>query len=253
VHSFDQRLMRRARPARRLLLADATLGLGASVLILLQATLLASIVADAFSGASLADVTPRLQLLALTFAGRAVLAWGFEIGGRRAASSVLSELRLALVESRLRKMAGALAGTEAGEVAASAVQGVDALEAYFARYLPQLVLAVLVPLAVVVWVATIDLVSAGLMLVTLPLVPVFMWLIGRYTEERTREPSIGARLRRRRSRPSASATAGRRWRRYGSVSSPARCWSWRRRSGSRSSRSRSASAWPTAASASRRA
>jgi ATP-binding cassette subfamily C protein CydD len=184
---FDQRLLRRARPVRRLLLADAMLGLGASVLILFQATLLASIVADAFSGASLADVTPKLELLAVTFAGRALLAWGFEIGGRRAASSVLSELRLALVESRLRKNAAALDGTEAGEVAASAVQGVDALEAYFARYLPQLVLAVFVPVAVLAWVATIDLISAGLMLVTLPLVPVFMWLIGRYTEERTRE------------------------------------------------------------------
>jgi len=187
VHSFDQRLLRRAKPVRRLLLADAVLGLGASVLILVQATLLAAIVAGAFSGASLADVTPKLELLALTFAGRALLAWGFEIGGRRAASSVLSELRLAVVESRLRKQAVALDGTEAGEVAASAVQGVDALEAYFARYLPQVVLAVLVPLAVLAWVGAIDVISAVLMMLTLPLVPVFMWLIGRYTEERTQE------------------------------------------------------------------
>jgi thiol reductant ABC exporter CydD subunit len=194
VDSFDQRLLRRARPVRRLLLADATLGLGVSVLILFQATLLASIVADAFSGASLADVTPKLELLAVTFAGRALLAWGFEICGRRAASSVLSELRLALVETRLQKQAAALDGTEAGEVAASAVQGVDALETYFARYLPQLVLAVLVPLAVLAWVVTIDPVSAGLMLLTLPLVPVFMWLIGRYTEERTREHWHALRL-----------------------------------------------------------
>jgi len=194
VHAFDQRLLRRARPVRRLLLADATLGLGASILILLQATLLASIIADAFSGATLADVTPKLELLAVTFAGRALLAWGFEIAGRRAATSVLSELRLALVESRLQKQAAALDGTEAGEVAASAVQGVDALEAYFARYLPQLVLAVLVPLAVLTWVAAIDPVSAGLMLLTLPLVPVFMWLIGRYTEERTREHWHALRL-----------------------------------------------------------
>ena len=102
MHAFDQRLLRRARPVRRLLLADATLGLGASILILLQATLLASIIADAFSGATLADVTPKLELLAVTFAGRALLAWGFEIAGRRAATSVLSELRLALVESRLQ-------------------------------------------------------------------------------------------------------------------------------------------------------
>jgi ATP-binding cassette subfamily C protein CydD len=194
VHSFDQRLLRRAKPVRRLLLADAVLGLGASVLILVQATLLAAIVADAFSGASLADVTPKLELLALTFAGRALLAWGFEIVGRRAASSVLSELRLAVVESRLRKQAAALDGTEAGEVAASAVQGVDALEAYFARYLPQVVLAVLVPLAVLAWVGAIDVVSAVLMMLTLPLVPVFMWLIGRYTEERTREHWHALRL-----------------------------------------------------------
>ena len=67
------------------------------------------------------------------------------------------------------------------------MQGVDALEGYFARYLPQLVLAVVVPLAVLVWVATLDLASAGVMLLTLPLVPVFMWLIGRFTEQRTRE------------------------------------------------------------------
>jgi len=194
VRALDQDLLRRARPVRRLLLADATLGVGASVLVLLQATLLASIVADAFSGASLTDVTPELELLVLTFAGRALLVWGFEIGGRRAASSVLSDLRLALAENRLRKHATALDGTEAGEVAASTVQGVDALEAYFGRYLPQLVLAVFVPLAVLAWVAAIDPVSATLMLLTLPLVPVFMWLIGRYTEERTREHWHALRL-----------------------------------------------------------
>ena len=64
-----------------------------------------------------------------------------EVAGRRAAGSVLSELRLALVERRLGAQPAAIDGTEAGEVAAAAVQGVDALEGYFARYLPQVVLA----------------------------------------------------------------------------------------------------------------
>ena len=67
------------------------------------------------------------------------------------------------------------------------MQGADALEAYFARYLPQVVLACVLPLAVVAWVASIDLLSALIMLLTLPLVPLFMWLIGRYTQQRTRE------------------------------------------------------------------
>ena len=187
MRALDQRLLRRARPVRRLLALDVVLGLVAAVLVLVQATLLARIVARAFEGASLPNVSRDIVLLALAFAGRGALAWGFELAGRRAAASVLSELRLALVTRRLRDQPLALDGVEAGEVAASAVQGVDGLEAYFSRYLPQLVLASVVPIVVLAWVAAIDLITAGVMLLTLPLVPVFMWLIGRYTEERTRE------------------------------------------------------------------
>jgi ATP-binding cassette, subfamily C, bacterial CydD len=187
VRALDQRLLRRARPVRRLLALDVVLGLAAAVLVLVQATLLARIVARAFEGATLASVSRDVVLLALAFAARGVLAWGFDLAGRRAAAAVLSELRLALVKRRLRDQPIALDGVETGEVAASAVQGVEGLEAYFARYLPQLVLASVVPIIVLAWVATIDLITAGVMLLTLPLVPVFMWLIGRYTEERTRE------------------------------------------------------------------
>jgi ATP-binding cassette, subfamily C, bacterial CydD len=194
VRVLDQRLVRRARPVRNLLVLDAVVGAASAVIILVQAALVAKIVAQAFTGASLSDVSVDLFLLALAFAGRSVLAWVFEVAGRRAASTVLSELRLALVETRLRNQPIALDGSEAGEIAATAVQGVDGLEAYFARYLPQVVLAVLVPLAVLALVTAIDPLSAGLMLLTLPLVPVFMWLIGRYTEERTRERWLALRL-----------------------------------------------------------
>ena len=99
---------------------------------------------------------------------------------------MLAGLRLELVERRLEQPA-ALDGAESAEIATVAVSGADALETTFARYLPQAVLAVVVPVAVLCFVATIDLVSAGLMLLTLPLVPVFMWLVGRYTERRARE------------------------------------------------------------------
>jgi thiol reductant ABC exporter CydD subunit len=187
MRALDQRLVRRAQPVRRLLALDVALGLASALLVLVQATLLARIVAAAFTDASLHDVSRDLVLLAVAFAGRGLLAWGFELAGRRAAASVLSELRLAVVERRLRDDPAALDGVEAGEVAASAVQGVEGLEAYFARYLPQLVLACVVPLAVLAWVTAIDPVTAAVMVVTLPLVPVFMWLIGRYTEEKTRE------------------------------------------------------------------
>jgi thiol reductant ABC exporter CydD subunit len=194
VPALDPRLLGRAPPVRRLLAADVAVGLGAALLVLLQAVLLARIVARAFDGASLRDVRLDVALLALVFAGRGALAWAFEVAGRRAAQSVLSQLRLDLVARRLSTQPTAADGTPSGEIVAAAVNGIDGLEAYFARYLPQVVLACVVPVAVLALVASIDIESALVMLLTLPLVPVFMWLIGRYTEERTRRRWLALRL-----------------------------------------------------------
>ena len=187
MRALDPRLVRRTRSVRPLLIADTALGVVTTAFVLLQATLLARIVAGAFAGAPASELRRDAVALALAFAGRGALAWGMEVAGRRAASSVLSELRLALVARRLATQPTAADGTQSGEIAAAAVQGVDALEAYFARYLPQVVLASVVPLVVLAFVATVDLESALVMAVTLPLVPVFMWLIGRAAEQRTRE------------------------------------------------------------------
>jgi thiol reductant ABC exporter CydD subunit len=173
---------------------DVVLGLASAMLVLCQATVLAYVVADAFGGASPTDLRGKLVLLVSLFALRGVLGWGFEVCGRRAAWSVLSALRLELVERRLHSQPAALDGVEAGEIAGAAVHGIDGLEAYFARYLPQVVLASVVPLAVVGWTAAIDVTSALILLATLPLVPLFMWLIGRHTEERTRERWHALRL-----------------------------------------------------------
>ena len=115
---------------------------------------------------------------------RAAAAWGFDVVGRLAAADVLSALRGDLVRSRLSDTPAGLDAQDDAELAVAAVAGIDALETVFARLLPQLVLAAVVPAAVLVLVAAIDPLSALLMLVTLPLVPVFMWLIGRTTERR---------------------------------------------------------------------
>jgi ATP-binding cassette subfamily C protein CydD len=187
VPLIDPRLARRAKAVRAMLAADAALGVAAALLVLAQAVLIATVAARSFGGATLDEVTVPLFLLVAAVVGRAATAWGFETVGRRAATDVLSRLRVELVERRLRDQPAALDGAESGEVATTAVAGAAALETTFARYVPQVVLAVVVPAAVLVLVAAIDLVSAGVMLLTLPLVPVFMWLIGRYTERRTRE------------------------------------------------------------------
>jgi thiol reductant ABC exporter CydD subunit len=184
---LDPRLIRRARAVRPLLAADAVLGVAAALLVLAQAVLLARVAARGFAGAGLDELTAPLVLLVAVTACRGASVWAFEALGRRAAAAVLSDLRLGLVRTRLRDRTAALDGAESAEVATIAVGGVDALEGTFARYLPQLVLATVVPLAVLALVAFVDPLSAAVMLLTLPLVPVFMWLIGRYTERRTRE------------------------------------------------------------------
>jgi ABC-type transport system involved in cytochrome bd biosynthesis fused ATPase/permease subunit len=117
---MDLRLIRRTRAVRPLLALDAALGIATVAPVVLQATLLAAIVAGAAGGAT-------YVLLALAFAARGALGRGMEVAGRRAAASVLSELRGALVERRLTAHPTAVDGTEAGEIAAVAVQGVDAL------------------------------------------------------------------------------------------------------------------------------
>ena len=169
-----------------LLGVDVVIGIAMALLVLLQATLLARVIARSFAGASLDDVSRDLVLVVSVFAARGLLAWAFELAGRRGAIDVLSQLRLELVERRLRHEPSALDGAESAEVSTVAVQGIEPLEAYFGRFLPQLVLALVVPMAVIAWIVRIDATSALVMLLTLPLVPVFMVLIGRHTHRKTR-------------------------------------------------------------------
>jgi thiol reductant ABC exporter CydD subunit len=185
--AIDRRLLHRAREARTALVADTCLGIAAALLVLAQAVLLADVAARAFDGATLREVARPLVLLAGVVCARALAAWGFELVGRRAAGGILSRLRLQLVERRLDGSPASRDDADSSELATLAVTGVDALEVTFARYLPQVVLAIVVPVAVLMAVAWLDLTSAGIMLLTLPLVPVFMWLVGRYTENRAQE------------------------------------------------------------------
>jgi thiol reductant ABC exporter CydD subunit len=184
--ALDGRLLRRARAVRVLLAADVALGFAASATAIAQASLLAAIVARCFDGE---DVGAHLPVaLALAFALRGALGWCAVVAGHRAAGRVISDLRRALVARRLSGHPMAADGVTGGEVVAASVQGVDPLGDYFARCVPQAVLAVIAPVAIIAWVAAaLDLESAAVMALTLPLVPLFMVLIGRFTAQRTRE------------------------------------------------------------------
>ena len=122
------------RGARVALAIDVVLGLLVTVAVLLHAVVFATIVVTAFRG-ELPSATSIAALAAIVVA-RGILAGGFESVGRRAAVRILSQLRLTLVERRLTEAPLADDGAEAAEIATAAVQGVDGLQTYFARYLP---------------------------------------------------------------------------------------------------------------------
>lgn len=170
-----------------MLAVDALLGLVTAALVLVQAILVARVAARSFDGASLSALRAELVLLGVAVAARAASVWAFEVVGRRAAASVLSELRRELAARSVGDRPAVRDRAGSAELATLAVGGVDALETVFARSVPAAVNAVVVPVAVLVFVASVDLVAAGVLLLTLPLVPLFMWLLGRHAERRTRE------------------------------------------------------------------
>ncbi|MFD6493902.1 thiol reductant ABC exporter subunit CydD [Streptomyces sp. NPDC060188] len=176
---IDPRLLRYARATRLFLLAVVVLGVVGATLVIAQAMLIAEVVVGAFQhGFSAAELRSPLMLLVAVAVGRGVVAWLTELAAHRASAAVKSELRGRLLERAALLGPGWLSGQRTGSLVALATRGVDALDDYFSRYLPQLGLAVVVPVAVLARIVTEDWVSAAIIVGTLPLIPLFMILIG---------------------------------------------------------------------------
>ncbi|MFC8789600.1 thiol reductant ABC exporter subunit CydD [Streptomyces cinereoruber] len=182
---IDPRLLRYARATRVFLTAMVVLGLVGAALVVAQAMLIAEIVVGSFQeGRSVSALATPLLLLAGVAVARGLVSWLTELAAHRASAAVKSELRGRLLGRAAALGPGWLGGQRAGSLIALATRGVDALDDYFARYLPQLGLAVVVPVAVLARIVTEDWVSAAIIVVTLPLIPLFMILIGWYTQAR---------------------------------------------------------------------
>jgi ATP-binding cassette subfamily C protein CydD len=163
-----------------------TLGLVVTGLILAQAALLAHALAAAALGTGARALALTLVLLLGVVVARAAAAYGGEAAALRAAARVKSQLRRKLTAHCLRLGPAWLGAQQPGRIAALATRGLDALDPYFARYLPQLVLSVLVPVAVLVTVTATDWLSGLVIAVTLPLIPLFAALVGLHTKAQTR-------------------------------------------------------------------
>lgn len=178
------RLLQRAAATRNYLVASVAVGVVTALLVTAQAWLIATGVTQTFALHRLPDRWPTLLgLLAAVFLARAGLSWLNAWLSHRSAAAVKSQLRRDIVTAHLDTPVG---GTPAASLIRLVTSGLDSLDGYFSKYLPQLGLAATVPFIVGGFVLFTDVTSAVIMAITLPLIPVFMALIGWTTQKATK-------------------------------------------------------------------
>jgi ATP-binding cassette subfamily C protein CydCD len=185
MRALDPRLLRYARATRTFLFLSVALGSLRALLIVAQAWLLVDVVVGAFShGRDLAQLKGALIALLFVVIARALVAWAAELAAGRSSAQAKSQLRRALLE-RVSVLGLDSSRTQStGELTVLATRGLDALDGYFSLYLPQLLLAAIVPLVVLVAVVSQDWISAAIIAFTIPLIPLFMALVGAATREK---------------------------------------------------------------------
>jgi ATP-binding cassette, subfamily C, bacterial CydD len=184
---MNRDLLRQVRSARASLGLTAALGLLSAGATIAQMVFLSKVVDRVFlKGADLGEASTLLLLLLGAAVLRSGLLWTREVAAQRGAVRIKSEIRERLFAHILRLGPSYAKGERTGELATTATEGVEKLEAYFARYVPQTVLSVFVPLLIACYIFPQDWSSAILLLITAPVIPVIMILVGSYAEEHMR-------------------------------------------------------------------
>ena len=187
ISPIDRRLFGVTEGVRRFMGVTVALGLASAIAVIAGAAVLAGIINRIFlDGVDPGDLVGALVALGLIYVARGAFEWARSVAAHRAAADVKRTLRERVMRAVLAQTArGRSAGS--GDLALVASSGIDALDAYFSRYLPQLVLGALIPLLAIVWIVTVDPLTAVIIVITVPLIPVFMMLIGNYSDRSTRE------------------------------------------------------------------
>ncbi len=185
--NLDKRLLQLALKSRLHLLLTIGLGLLGGVASVAQAYLLSSAIDKTFiKRQGVIEIRALLIVLLVVIAGRALLAWASEISANAIAANIKFGLRQVLFDRILQLGPAFTQGERTGELTSVVTEGVEALDAYFSQYLPQLVLAALIPLTLLSFVFPLDFLTGVVLLVTAPLIPLFMVLIGNLAQALTR-------------------------------------------------------------------
>jgi ATP-binding cassette, subfamily C, bacterial CydCD len=180
---MNRRLLTLTRDSRTALLLTVLSGFLAGLLTIGQAYILSSTINEVFlEGQTLTQVAHWLRLILVIITGRAFLTWVSEVSSNIVAVKIKSDLRERLFSHILNLGPTYTREQRTGELTTAAVEGIEALHAYYSQYLPQLVLTALIPISILFVVFPIDLLSGIVMLVTAPLIPFFMIMIGKGAE-----------------------------------------------------------------------
>jgi ATP-binding cassette, subfamily C, bacterial CydD len=185
---FDRRLLPYLREIRRPFIIAVSIGLLTAIGVILQADVLSFVVARAFlQRASISPLLSPLYVLLAVIIFRASLSSLAELITHRMGARVKLILRQKLLDHLFKLGPAFTSGERTGELGHTITEGLESIEGFFNKYLPQLILAVLVPALILFFVFPRDLISGLIMLLTAPLIPVFMILIGNLAEGRTKK------------------------------------------------------------------
>jgi len=184
----NKRLIALACSSSAALIFTIMAGFMAGILTVGQAWTLSKSVDDVFlGGLTLSEISGTLQLWLLIVLGRALMVWLGEISAGILARYVKTALRERLYRQLINLGPNYVRGERTGELINTMVEGIGALDAWFRGYLPQLVLAALLPLTFLFFIFPRDLLTGFVLLLTAPLIPIFMYLIGSLADELTKK------------------------------------------------------------------
>ncbi len=180
---MDRELFRQIKPARIFLALTVALGVLGAAATIAQMTFLSEVVSRVFMGdENLGRVEGLIFLLLAAIVVRAALVWAREVVGQRGAIQIKTKLRERLFSHLMRLGPTYTKNERTGELVSTAVEGIERLDAYFGRYMPQVLLSLLVPLMIFVYLVQVDWISALLLVGSAPVIPILMIAVGKHSE-----------------------------------------------------------------------
>ena len=172
-------LFKQVMPAKGWIGLSVGLGLASGLLLIAQAGFLARIIHGAvIDGKNREVLWPFFGALVGIYLIRSFLAWGREVSGFEASAKIRRQVRANLMAHITRLGPGYVTGRNTGALASTVMEQVEGLHGFFAHYLPQMALAIMIPAAILTFVFPVSWAAGGLLMVTAPLIPLFMVLVG---------------------------------------------------------------------------